>query len=504
MARRLRIAFARIAQETNALSPIRTTVDDFRQTHWLEGAELLKACHPLRTEAKGFMRNAELSGFVAAARTLGDVEPVPLFSSWAVPSGPLSRAAFEEFRDRLDTEIRAAGPLDGVFLSLHGAMGVEGVRDPETEFLRVARTASRGALVGASYDLHANFTRERVEAATISCAYRTNPHIDHARTGRRAGELLIRAIRGEIRPQTAWRSLPMILGGGKTIDFLPPVVPIFRRMTQMERSGEALSASFCMCHPWNDDPHLGWSVLVHTDGDRDRAERLADELAEAAWEMRAHEPPPFATAEEAIEEARSARLARKLGCVTIADASDVVTAGATGGNTHLVKALVEQGEGLLSYVPLRDPNAVEALWSKPDGTDVTLSVGGTIDPERHEPIEVSGRIRTRRPDGPFGRMVVLDLGHVQLVLTDGLPAAMKPAFYGDLGLDPWKADVVVVKNFFPFRVFFLPYSRRTIYVRTRGLTDLDAAFVLPFANPVHPRDRVEDWRATDRVRRGVD
>ena len=66
-----------------------------------------------------------------------------------------------------------------------------------------------------------------------------------------------------------------------------------------------------------------------------------------------------------------------------------------------------------------------------------------------------------------------------------------------------RADVVAVKNFFPFLLFYAPYTRKVLYVRTGGTTDLDAAYVIPFDGPIHPRDRVTDWRETDRRRRGL-
>ena len=59
----------------------------------------------------------------------------------------------------------------------------------------------------------------------------------------------------------------------------------------------------------------------------------------------------------------------------------------------------------------------------------------------------------------------------------------------------------MVKNFFPFLMFFLPYNRKTIFVRTHGATDFDAAFALPFDGPMHPRDAVDDWRPRDQLRR---
>ena len=80
---------------------------------------------------------------------------------------------------------------------------------------------------------------------------------------------------------------------------------------------------------------------------------------------------------------------------------------------------------------------------------------------------------------------------------------MRPSFYTEVGLHPWHADIVMVKNFFPFLMFFLPYNRKTIFVRTHGATDFDAAFQLPFDGPMHPRDAVDDWRARDRQRRGL-
>ena len=80
---------------------------------------------------------------------------------------------------------------------------------------------------------------------------------------------------------------------------------------------------------------------------------------------------------------------------------------------------------------------------------------------------------------------------------------MRPSFYTEVGLDPFRADIVMVKNFFPFLMFFLPYNRKTIFVRTRGTTDFDAAYKLPFDGPMHPRDPIADWRERDRLRRGV-
>jgi microcystin degradation protein MlrC len=390
-----------------------------------------------------------------------------------------------------------------MYLCLHGAMGVDGIADPESRLVRGVRALLGGAPLVVSHDLHGNLTRARVEAADAIVAYQTNPHRDHRAIGHKAGRIVIGAALGELRPQMAWRTLPMILGGGRTIDFLPPMRAVFRRMRRAERGGEALAASTFMVHPWNNDPGLGWSTVAVTDGDLAAADRLADELAELCWARRHDQPPVFLAASEAIAAARRATLRRRLGCVTIADASDIVTAGAPGDSTHLVRALLVEATGLITYCAIRDPGAIAALWGRAVGARAQLTIGGTLDPASSSPLPVQGTIAGKHDRPGFGRTCVLVVDHLRIVITEGPAMVMRPAFYTDLGLSIWRADIVVVKSLFPFLMYFLLYSRKTLYARTRGRSDFDAAFQLVFDGPVHPRDAIDDWRERDRIRRGV-
>ncbi|MEZ4302011.1 MAG: M81 family metallopeptidase [Polyangiaceae bacterium] len=497
-----RIAFARINQETNALSPVPTTFEDFRSTHLLEGAELAMAVGPKGEEVPQMFRRAELAGFMDAARAhRTNVEPIPLLSAWAVASGPLTRPTFDTLVDKLTTGLKKAGRVDAVYLALHGAMGVTGVRDPEKEILKAAREVVGNVPIVATYDLHTNQTRERIEASDSLQSYQTNPHRDHARVGRRAGEMLVGMLEKRLRPTLGWRTLPMILGGGVTIDFLPPMLPVFLRMKWMERDPRVLGTSVNMCHPWNDHPSLGWSTTVVTNNDPSLADRLADELAELCWSRRHQLPPRMKSPSEAVAAARGATLARKLGAVMMADLSDVVTAGAPGENTALLKTLLEEGDGMISYVPLRDPAAVAEIWGRPEGSEVEVSVGGKLDPKRGQALTVRGKIQRKGQFHGFERMVVIASGGVRLVLVEGPAIVMRPSFYEQVGLDPWDADVIVVKNFFPFLLFFAKVNRKTLLVRSSGVTDFDAARELTFDGPVHPFDPVSDWRAADHRRR---
>jgi microcystin degradation protein MlrC len=498
-----RIAFARIAQETNALSPVATTLADFESAHYFEGDALLRAATD-GPEVEGFFKRAELAGFIAAARERkNEIEPVPLLSAWASSGGPLSKDCFETLEARIVEQLRKAGRIDGMYFCLHGAMGALGIADPESRLLRSVRSVIGQVPIVISHDLHGNVTHARAMAADAIVAYQTNPHRDHAKVGAKAGRIVMGTTLGELRPTMAWRSLPMILGGGKTIDFLAPMRAVFRQMRRAERAG-ALATSTLMCHPWNDDPSLGWSTIAVTDNDLAGAERIADQLAELCWERRHEQPPEFPSPREAIAQARSAKLRRKLGCVVMADASDVVTAGAPGDSTHLLRALLDDAGGLLSYCAVRDPAAAAKLWTNAPGDRVALAIGGTLDPARSKPLPVVGNIVSKHDQHGFGKTIVLAVEHLRIVITEGPSMVMRPSFYKQVGLSPWKADIVMVKNFFPFLMFFLPYNRKTLFVRTSGATDFDAAFQLRFDGPMHPRDPVDDWRPRDRARRGLE
>ncbi len=518
MKKKLRIALARINQETNALSPVLTTLEDFESQHYARGQEILDNLGPGRMEVESFFRRAELSGFVrgtkeSCKRAGLELELIPLISAWATPSGPLSLSCYETLVEDLLTRLKAAGSVDAVYLCLHGAMGVRGLElapsaTPDSEILRRVRAAvGPDVVIGVSLDLHGNISADMIDHATFVQAYRTNPHRDHHAIGRRVGRLSVRTLQGEIKPTMAWRSLPVLLGGSPTLDFWNPMRSIFRRMKEIERDPAVLGASVLTCHPWNDHPELGWSTIVITDALHDdarpKADRLADELAERCWSIRAHQPPEFVEPRVAIERARGARLRRKFGVVVLSDASDVVTAGAPGDNTRLAKELIEHAQGLVSYVPIRDPALVEELWPEEVGARIRTRVGGRLDPDRGAPLEVDAVLTRKAEAHGLGRLVILDVGTIRLLVVAGPALAVQPRFFRMAGLDVLKADIVVVKNFFPFLIYFLPYSRMNIFVRTQGVTDFDAAFSLSFAGQVYPRDDVSSWRPADARRRAL-
>jgi len=508
MAGKKRIVFFRLAQETNALSELRTEVADFERNIYQEGEQLLRACMPDGNEAPGFAKNCELSGFVKAWLEDGErFEIVPLFSAWTIPAGPLSVECLSHYmnqlKDGLQAELDGDG-IDGVFVSMHGAMCADGTDDPEGDMLEMVRNmVGDDVPIAASADLHMQLTKKKFDNCDILRAYHTNPHRDHFGTGKKAAEGLLKMLHGEVKPAKAWRTLPLVIGGGTTLDFLMPMRPIYRRIKKWERDPRVLSISITNVQLWHDDPALGWTSFVMTDNDPGLAEAIADELAEMLWETRHKQPPHFPSPEDAIAKVKKSRIRQKLGVTVFSDASDVVGAGAPGENPRIIEALLEHADGLLCYAPMRDWEVVEQLWDTPIGEWVDVDVGGKIQPDLNHSLHVRAKLLNKKHTENFDRVVVLEIDNVRLVVTEGVPLVMKPDFYTDVGLSMWKADIVVVKSFFPFHLFFAPYERRFFYIKTKGVTDWDAGLNRPFDAPVHPKDVVLDWRNTDAMRRGL-
>ncbi|MFO0666495.1 MAG: M81 family metallopeptidase [Polyangiaceae bacterium] len=498
--RPLRIAYGRLFHEANAFSPIRTTTRDFESMHLLRGDDLAKACTLRGTELLSFMPHAELTGFTQAARLAGNVTVIPTLSALAVPGGPLTRACFDELCEELLSSIEAALPLDGVYLALHGSMQVDDLEGaPEAHLLRRVRARlGESAKIAVSYDLHANLSEGLVDPVDVLIAYRTNPHWDLAPTGFRAGSRLIRALRGDITPVHAWRKLPMVLGGGTTIDFMKPMNKVFRYMKNLERDPRVISASLFMVHPYTNAEELGWAVHVSTDGDPALAAKVADDLASKAWEQRKVEMPEMRSVGEALDLAKKAP-SRRIGPVTLVDVDDIVGAGAPGGNTRIVEELVKNDRGLAAFVPVHDPGLVGELWDTPHGAKRNVVLRGT-EGYGSPPVELAATVLDRTTN-EYGKCIRLDVGSFHVVITERGPLPIHPRFWSAVGLSARHADVIVQKNFFHYRMFHLTHSFTHIPVVSEGATSFSRVRAYAEAKGLYPAKDLADWRTFDRETR---
>ena len=483
------ILYAEFMHEVNSFSPVLTTERDFRADHLFFGEDVVASATEEKKQLAGFLKAVEKHG-------KGLIHTVPLVQAKSMSGGPVDSAFYSKIKEAILSGIREQEKVDGIYLSLHGAMGVEGMFDPEGDLLQELRAmVGDDVPIAASFDLHANITRRREKAADILVGYRTNPHRDHFDTGYRTGSLLIRTVLDEIEPVMTVNKMRLLKGGGMNIDFLPPFRKIFRTMKKMERNKEVLSVYFFPVHIWIDEPELGYSTIAITDGKPELAREMADSIASMAWAVRDVPQPEGNSPEEAIDLAREKKLARKLGTTVFCDVSDAVGTGTPGESIWILKALLEHGSDLTSYLTLRDEQAAGQAWKYKVGDEVSLKVGGKIDTVYNKPIPFSGKIIWKEVT-PFGKTLIIKHEGIHLVLSELPMASRYPSDFRDLGLSLWKADIVVVKNLFPFRYRYLLYNRKTFNIKTPGLSNIDP-FGLNYKHiprPIYPLDTIDTWR----------
>ena len=105
----MRIFTGALATETNTFSPMPTDMALYKETFFAEAGK-----HP---DEPGFM-----SGPTFAARKLArasNIEVIEGLHALAMPAGRTVRSVYEELRDQLLSELKAAMPVDVVALGLH-------------------------------------------------------------------------------------------------------------------------------------------------------------------------------------------------------------------------------------------------------------------------------------------------------------------------------------------------------------------------------------------------
>src|SRR5258708_31887668 len=99
--------------------------------------------------------------------------------AFAMPAGRTVKKVYESFRDEILADLKAAMPVDGVLLSMHGAMVAEGYDDCESDLLaHVRRIAGPDLPVGDEIDLHCNIADTMLRDATALVLFKEYPHID--------------------------------------------------------------------------------------------------------------------------------------------------------------------------------------------------------------------------------------------------------------------------------------------------------------------------------------
>jgi microcystin degradation protein MlrC len=485
----VRFFVAMVSHETNTFSPIPTGRRQFEAHDLRYGGEILEAYRGTGTCVGGMIDGAAARG----------VTLVPSLAAGASPAGRVSKAFYAEAKARLLADLQAAGPLDGVLLDLHGAMVVEGLDDGEGDLLGAVRAAVGTRPIAVTLDFHANVTRAMVEAATLLHGYKTYPHVDMDARGREAAGRLADVVAGRIRPTVAYRQPPLLPPIAGQLTARGPMRRLYDLADAMERRPGVLSISVFAGFPLADIHDAGLSIYVATDGDEALAERLADELAEAAWALRRE----FLHTALPVKDAVARALALDGRPVVLADIADNTGGGAAGDTTELLRELLRVGARGSTVACLWDPEAAAACAAAGVGATVTLPVGGKVDPSHGAPVTVTGRVRTlsdgrfvykgpmaRGVEGRLGLTTVLDVNDVKIILISHRRQTLDPEMIRFVGIDPLAEKILVVKSSIHYRAAFEPIARAILEVDAPGLSSshLDRFAFTRVRRPIFPLD----------------
>ena len=491
----MRIALIHIGQETNDFNPVPTTLRDFESFGIFEGQEVLDKLRGLG-QVGGHLQAIEDSGVT--------VEHVPIIRAWASAGGRLDRASYAFFDRKIREGLAAAGPIDGLALQLHGACSADGIDDVEGAQLALCRSilGERVPIV-LGLDHHANVTQQMVDLSTAIVGHRTQPH-DPYDTGRIGAELLLRIVAGEVAPVMAWRKIRLLSHQEQFLTSGGPMKVWFDRARELEADPRVLQASNYPMQPWLDVAEGGWATVVVTDGDRALAERLADELGELAWSLRAEFQQKDAVA---IDDAVRMADTTARGVVVLSDTGDTVFGGAAGDSNLILEAILRLGIRGRAIIPLIEPETVAHLVQAGEGATVTLPVGGHARTGFFQPLTVTGTVRRigggmvklsnhYQDEVDMGRVVVFDVGPVTLLVSElrGV-AGNLPDVYRAFGIEPSDYKIAVLKTASNFQ-YFAPIASRVIRVDTIGPGQSDV-FGLPWKRiprPVYPLDPIDEWR----------
>ena len=354
----MRIGIAYLSHESNTFASFTTALSDF---HVLRGREIVEKQAATYHEVGGFIAGAEAFGY----------EIVPLFGAEATPSGTVRGEAYAALSGELLESIRAALPLDGLLLALHGAMVAGGFPHADGETVRRVR-----ALLGpdvplvVTHDYHGNVPPQLVEDATALVIYKTCPHVDQRERGLQAAELLARTVRAEVRPEAAIVKPELLYNIAFHNTSSGPMKQVMDAAIELEGKAGILAASVAAGYQYADVPWMGPSIVVVSDGEAALARQEAERLAELMWSTRDALLPRIPGAAEAVGMA----IASSETPVSLFEMGDNIGGGSAGDATFVLDELLRQGANRW-VAALYDPEAAGACAAAGIGAQLTLPCG---------------------------------------------------------------------------------------------------------------------------------
>ena len=492
--------------ECNKFAPVATKAH-FTARTYLEGDAIVA-----EARAPAPVMLPETPGFVAAMDASGSWTPVGIALAMTEPNGPVEHGFFVELLDTIEHRLKAALPVDAIYICSHGAALTTEEDDPDgVLFAKVREIVGPDVPIAATLDLHANVSERMVRSLDAFIGYRTNPHLDMRERGAEAAAA-IRDMLAGLRPQASFIRLPIV---PPTVTLLTSAGPYAEMIDlgQRRMNPEIMNVSAMGGFAFADAATCGLSVVVTARHDQRAAEALAREIAELGWANRARFYPHLTSLDDAVAKALAVGRDPSLPALAFADVADNPGGGGRGNTVFLLRAFHQAGVEYSLLGVFYDPDLAAEAHRKGVGARFEAHFNRAETTNFSEPYTAPATVAAVTDGNCVGRRGIyagmrLELGPCAALRVGGITVVVishrvqcaDPIFFEMMGLGIGRARSVVVKSRGHFRggfdEFFGP--DQIVEVDLPGLTSpvLSRFDWKRLPRPVIPLDDNVEWRAS--------
>jgi microcystin degradation protein MlrC len=470
--RKFRVALAGIYHESNTFIDVPTTIDDFKNSHYLRHEEIIR-------EYAGAYH--EISGMIEVCEQ-HDVDLVPLIFAEATPGGMISTIAYQILLNKMITTVQNALPVDAILVVPHGAGVADCYPDMDGHWLSSLREIVGPDIpIVGTLDPHANASHKMIAATTALIAYSTNPHIDQRETGRKAARLLVQILNKEVQVFQTLTQTSLAISIEQQHTFSEPCKSLYELANNISKENGIYSVSILLGFPYADVREMGTSFIVVADtaiNSTAAGDRLRSYIEKNRQE--------FVGLKEKISTILS-KLDKVEKPALLLDMGDNIGGGSAGNSAYLLNAL-EDFNTFRCFICIYDPRAAEKAANHELSEEFYLTIGNHDDESGVQLF--SGTVRLIKiADGKFsennprhGGQVNFNMGLTAIVETKRgntimINSLRVPPFslsqLTTFGIQPSAFDVVVAKGVNAPIAAYKSVCPTIIQVNTPGVTQAD-------------------------------
>ena len=485
-----KILIAGCSQEISSFNPVECKYEIF---HIIQGNEIYEYHKD---------KNSYIGGAIEEINNSKKIDPIFTYVAEGFAAGTLEHSAFIKIKDEFLENIKIyKNEIDGIYLSLHGAMGSSKELDPEGLILEeVKKIFGKKIPVVISLDLHGVLTEKMLNNCDGVSSLLTYPHVDFADTGKRAIKLLKKIMFEDINPVAARVKIPAIVRGKELIT----ETGLFGNQTKYAKSlienNEVLSAGFFIGNPFTDVPELCSQSYVFTDNNKEQASENALKMANDFWPNREKMQAGLISINDAIKLGSESSAT-----VVFTDAADAPSSGALGDSNEIISEMINQKYPHSILSTILDSEAADLANKMGVGSIITTSIGGKLD-KRFKPLMLEFEVISINENSFMpekwawlqkpGKSAVLKSENLTIVVTSNPVLQVDRSIYFANGLDPKNYHTVIVKSPHCEPEFYDKWVKENFNVDAKGATSANL-ISLGHKNcqrPMYPLDKKIDFK----------